>query len=1336
MRTRIDRLHSLRALALALVVVPVLGGCGGDSQHGDTAGGNPNWPWASNGNGPCTDGDSRSCGIVLRTHDGVVDCLEGAQVCHGGVWGECGEKGPITTKSVPEPAESSADPTDPSLSVKGLGAPTNCATNPCDPYCNTFIDTTDGGLPLDGLVYADADGGGVTIPITPGVDGGYNADAIAGSSFGSKINFNGGCTKNTDCQLDQYCNIPAGSTTGTCTSWTSGAFSGLCAQPATTYGGLTPKVDCTTNDADSYNEYYGSVSVGQFDPTFSSSPLFVAVASPSRNIAPYDYNNLTTENGGKLKFFPGVPSSGATCTPQLVIPNSKGLPADPDGFALSFHEAQAPLLVDLNKDGVPEVVVLDRALDAYKTKIGLVAPSRVLAYSVAATGTGASIAYTALPYAGWHQPGSSIHGRAFAGDGSGGWTYLQVPTWGNGGLAAQDLDGDGYPEIIASPGYVISGAGQLIASPPAPFGSGNATEQYDGGPILADIDNDGKIELINRLGVFAYVPGSGWVSKSPTVATDSSGNSLTFGPIDFYNPTMQAVADFGDFGTPGTAPEIAWVGYNRLRLMTATGAPIMGFPSGTSPAPKYVGDIRIPGGGGGPINIADFDGDGLPEIGVAGGAYYSVFDVDCVAAGSARTVTRNGKTFTGTCNRSASNCDCLATGACSAGGPDANCAAGILWNRRTQDQSSARTGSTVFDFDADGKAEVVYGDECYTRIYDGTTGTVIYSTPRSSGTIVEEPVVADVNLDGRAELIVPNNKGLETTAGEGMYCPTTLYDVSLASTSSGYGYSGFYGIFTTTIDVKRPGTLYVRWAQGWDPSSWGGSLTLTNGGTTKTASFWPSPSGYTEVLSYVGQVTIDPGDPLGTYSLRLKVPAWQYYPDQIWVQGFPVDGSSAQVTISGTPQSMATDAFFAGLTCATNADCVSNSCNTTRNLCGCASNAQCPAGFSCIDAPGTTTFKSCRPTHSYGIDTGYNGVQVWQGPGPGWAMSRYTWNEHAYTPTNINDDDSVKTTAVCSADEQTAWNAGSANGPMTNSFRQQLQYPGATASGLPDLTLQYPCVQDQITVCNRGAGTAPPGAMIVKFPGNSTKFTGSTSSTIQAGPCYTTTPINPGQCVNVACPWSGNTGEWVINPTCHNAMCTTDADCSGSATCNTATGYCSGTANCDPKIPVSNTVQECTNNDGNWSFQQGNVTGVCVSGPTVPASVPFVRTFQAGTCPSGTAVKWGLFTYSTTDPVGTDVVFSFQTGATLAAATTAPSVTVATAGYAPIGSSTTAGPQTCQVPTDSAGGVTCPIDLSTAIVPNSNPVLIMTAMLNANTTTVTSPTLVSWNVTYDCVPSE
>ena len=63
------------------------------------------------------------------------------------------------------------------------------------------------------------------------------------------------------------------------------------------------------------------------------------------------------------------------------------------------------------------------------------------------------------------------------------------------------------------------------------------------------------------------------------------------------------------------------------------------------------------------------------------------------------------------------------------------------------------TGSSVFDFNGDGAAEVVYNDECYFRIYEGKTGKVYQRLDSQSRTRIENPVVADVDNDGNAEIV-------------------------------------------------------------------------------------------------------------------------------------------------------------------------------------------------------------------------------------------------------------------------------------------------------------------------------------------------------------------------------------------------------------------------------------------------------------------------------------------------------------------------------------------------------------------------------------------------------
>ncbi|MEZ4451429.1 MAG: VCBS repeat-containing protein, partial [Nannocystaceae bacterium] len=175
-----------------------------------------------------------------------------------------------------------------------------------------------------------------------------------------------------------------------------------------------------------------------------------------------------------------------------------------------------------------------------------------------------------------------------------------------------------------------------------------------------------------------------------------------------------AVADFGDFpGVEGDAPgrpEVVAMSPGAIRVQTIAGALLFG-------------PVTLPGGGdGGNVTIADFDGDGAPEFGVVGSTLYVVYDPAC-----------GDNKFAGECASGSMN--------------------GILWQAQIRENSCAIMGSTVFDFEGDKAAEVVYADECYVRVFSGTDGAVIWSHPRSSATWYEAPIVADSDLDGRAELI-------------------------------------------------------------------------------------------------------------------------------------------------------------------------------------------------------------------------------------------------------------------------------------------------------------------------------------------------------------------------------------------------------------------------------------------------------------------------------------------------------------------------------------------------------------------------------------------------------
>ncbi|MEK8022137.1 MAG: FG-GAP-like repeat-containing protein, partial [Candidatus Parabeggiatoa sp.] len=314
-------------------------------------------------------------------------------------------------------------------------------------------------------------------------------------------------------------------------------------------------------------------------------------------------------------------------------------------------------------------------------------------------------------------------------------TYGVTPALG-------DIDGDGQPEIVT----VYDRYGHLIAIDHNGQEKWISQEPFTGlsnhmGITLADLDGDGQGEIMVGNTVYNSMGELKWrgsyydysyrqtrpiaADRVSIVADLDLEGSLEVimgsyvcqaadGSCQRKLPYLSGFSATGNFDSD-PYPEIVvretyyyWNAYYKLSQFEHNGLLKWG--------PVYpVGPVYPRGdGGGGSIAIADLDGDGNLDIGIASKSYYQVFD-------------HNGSP---------------------------------KWHVSISDYNTGANGSSVFDFDGDGQVEVVYQDGPNLYIFNGSNGEVRFTTPNSSATWIEYPSIADVDNDGHADIIVANSQGV------------------------------------------------------------------------------------------------------------------------------------------------------------------------------------------------------------------------------------------------------------------------------------------------------------------------------------------------------------------------------------------------------------------------------------------------------------------------------------------------------------------------------------------------------------------------------------------------
>jgi len=282
------------------------------------------------------------------------------------------------------------------------------------------------------------------------------------------------------------------------------------------------------------------------------------------------------------------------------------------------------------------------------------------------------------------------------------WRGVKEDLEDSGAVSIADMDHDGFPEIVYATTVFDRNGHRLWSGEAGRGNNGHGAQTY---PV--NLDNQGSLELIAGNTVYR---GDGSVLWS----RDDLGDGASFAVDLDGNGTPEVVLHNND----GEVCNGSLYVLNGL-----TGATVAG--PWNIPNPNPPDDDQNTEGNqcSGPITTipaaADFDGDGLPEIVVANQSAISVFDRD------------------GT----------------------------ILWSADIYD-GTGMAGPCGFDFEGDGRYEVVYADETKAWAFS-TTGTApnysftkIYEADRASRTIAEVAVVADINNDLQAEMLVAFNEPL------------------------------------------------------------------------------------------------------------------------------------------------------------------------------------------------------------------------------------------------------------------------------------------------------------------------------------------------------------------------------------------------------------------------------------------------------------------------------------------------------------------------------------------------------------------------------------------------
>lgn len=292
------------------------------------------------------------------------------------------------------------------------------------------------------------------------------------------------------------------------------------------------------------------------------------------------------------------------------------------------------------------------------------------------------------------------------------------------GLA--DFNGDGNVELYCKDMVLNAKTGAILVN------STSDWSKMNGGPVAVDMEGTADLELVLGCQIYDVNLGSGTLTLLKSVTdykTRQSPNTINYHTTSVADYNLDGFLDViatGSYVTEDNTTAFFWdVKNNVVKTFNeyiAGNITIAGCNGSTGQYYKTGWESGM-----GRINIADLDGNGRLNASFISGKYMYALD-------------ENFNQF---------------------------------WRKDVKEETSGYTGCTLFDFNGDGKSEVVYRDEKFIYIIDGTNGATLTTQTCVARTQMEYPIVADVDGDGSTELCV--TCGFDDALAQANFCDNDYY---------------------------------------------------------------------------------------------------------------------------------------------------------------------------------------------------------------------------------------------------------------------------------------------------------------------------------------------------------------------------------------------------------------------------------------------------------------------------------------------------------------------------------------------------------------------------------